>query len=443
MSTLAGGPQRSSASFKLIRRLTYMMFFMFALTTDAVGKIIPEIIREFDLSMTAASAFHYATMVAIALAGVLFGHFADRIGRKKTIILGLVLFAVNSYLFVAGNNFYFFIGLLSISGAAIGIFKTGALALIGDISRSTTQHTSTMNVVEGFFGVGAIVGPLLVTALLAKGVTWKWLYVIAGTICVALIIAAYFVDYPTHEKGSEQEKIDVKRTFRMLENKYALAFSLAAFLYVAVECAIYVWMPTLVEGSEGWLSQGSRHLMGINPWLDWFSVSFFNGLTIFFTFRAVGRFLGAWMTSYFPWTAVLAVCSGLIFMCFVGSAIIGVEAAEVLLPASGLFMSVIYPTINSKGISCCPRNQHGAAAGIILFFTCGGAALGPLTMGVVSDVTGDIADGFLLATVLAGLLFGGLFLNFVFKPAERQLKRIERQEYGVGDLGSVATASSG
>ena len=47
----------------LIRWLTFLMFTMFAMTTDAVGVIIPEIIKEFNLSLTQASAFHYATMV--------------------------------------------------------------------------------------------------------------------------------------------------------------------------------------------------------------------------------------------------------------------------------------------------------------------------------------------------------------------------------------------
>ncbi len=161
------------------------MFMMFAMTTDSVGKIIPEVIKEFKLSITAAGAFHYAPMTAIALAGIFLGYLADKLGRKKTIVLGLVLFALNSYLFAVGKSFPFFLTLLVISGAAIGIFKTGALALIGDISRSTSEHTTTMNTVEGFFGVGAIIGPAIVAALLTAGFSWKWLYVIAGTICVA------------------------------------------------------------------------------------------------------------------------------------------------------------------------------------------------------------------------------------------------------------------
>ena len=78
--------------------------------------------------------------------------------------------------------------MLGVSGLAIGVFKTGALALIGDISTSTAQHTSIMNTVEGFFGVGAIIGPAILTRMLAAGMSWKWLYVMAGTICVVLIV---------------------------------------------------------------------------------------------------------------------------------------------------------------------------------------------------------------------------------------------------------------
>ena len=70
-----------------------------------------------------------------------------------------------------------------------------------------------------------------------------------------------------------------------------------------------------------------------------------------------------------------------VLACFLGSVSGGVEVAVWLLPLSGIFMSVIYPTLNSKGISCFPKSQHGAVAGVILFFSCGAAALGPLAMG--------------------------------------------------------------
>ena len=75
---------------------------------DSVGVIIPEVIKEFHLSMTVGGAFHYAAMSGIAFAGFFLGYLADKFGRKKSIILGLVLFALNSYLFAVGRSFAFF-----------------------------------------------------------------------------------------------------------------------------------------------------------------------------------------------------------------------------------------------------------------------------------------------------------------------------------------------
>lgn len=403
-------PERHSLT--AIKWLTYLMFMMFAMTTDSVGEIIPEIIKEFHLSNTAAGAFHYAPMMAIALAAVSLGYLADKLGRKRTIILGLLLFAINSYLFAAGNAFLFFLALLVVSGAAIGIFKTGALALVGDISRSATEHTAAMNTVEGFFGVGAIIGPLIVANLLESGFSWKWLYVIAGTICVLLIATALLVRYPQTAKP-EDESIDFRRTVRMMRNPYALGFSLGIFLYVTAECAVYVWMPTLLDGYSGS-----------------FALLAMYALSVFFVLRAIGRFLGAWVLARFHWASVMALFSLAILFCFAGAAFGGLSYAIWLLPLSGLFMSMIYPTLNSKGISCFPKREHGAVAGLILFFTCAAAAIGPLAMGAVSDAFGHPKYGFVLATVFAALLCAGLLLNWKCNPAGEHLRKLDSSEYG-------------
>jgi fucose permease len=411
---------KPSANTFIIKSLTFMMFMMFAMTTDSVGVIIPEVIKAFHLSMTAGGAFHYATMSAIAVAAITLGFLADLLGRKKTIVFGLILFALNSYLFSVANSFSAFVLLLVVSGAAIGIFKTGALALIGDISQSTQDHTSTMNLVEGFFGVGAIIGPAIVARLLAGGVSWKWLYVIAGTICVLLIITASLVRYPRTMKTST-EHINLARTFHLLKNPYALGFSLACFLYVAVECAVYVWLPTY---------------LGSNRPSSVFMATYV--VSIFFILRAAGRFLGAWVTERWHWTTVLVVFSGAILICFLGAMFGGADATVYLLALSGLFMSVIYPTLNSKGISCFPKAEHGAIAGVILFFTCGGAALGPLGMGAVSDLFGGLRAGFVLATALAALLFLGLLYNWAADPTRALLQQSDATEYGIVETKETA-----
>ena len=395
-----------------IKWLTFLMFMMFAMSTDAVGVIIPEVMKQFNLSLTSAGLMHYTPMIAIAFSGIFLGFLADRIGRKKTIIIGLALYAINSYLFIAGNTFGFFLSLMIIAGFAIGVFKTGALALIGDISKSTVEHTSTMNTVEGFFGVGAIIGPFIVSYFLSVGVDWKFLYVVVGTLCVILIIMSLLIKYPATIK-SAKETVSLKSALVLVKDPYALGFSIAIFLYVAVECAIYVWMPTLIKGYEGGIVFLTTY-----------------ALAIFFLLRAAGRFLGSWLMAKFNWAVVLTIFCFLILVCFVGSVVGGVGLAVILLPLSGLFMSVVYPTLNSKGISCFPKAKHGSIAGIILFFTAAGAALGPLAMGAVSDMFGhNVKYGFVLATVFAGLLFLVVLLNMLFNPTKQRLMKLDESEY--------------
>lgn len=394
----------NSLSLRPIRWLTYLMFFMFAMTSDAVGVVIPELIRTFDLSMAQASAFHYAPMILIALSGLFLGGLADRLGRKPTILIGLLLFTSACFLFALGDSFVFFLLLLCLIGTAIGLFKTGALALIGDISANSHEHTQTMNKVEGFFGVGAILGPAIVSALLVAGVSWKYLYLLAGAMCAVLCLLAWHSRYPEQQTTADGS-VDTRGVLQMLGNRYALGYSLVIALYVATEVAIYVWMPTLLQDYQGSLATLATY-----------------ALTIFFILRAAGRFAAVWLLRHFRWQAVLFWLSLAILVCFLGSALQGVNTAVILLPLSGAFMSMIYPTLNSKGISCFPPTQHGAVAGVILFFTAAAAALGPFLMGLVSDTFGHISYGFYLATAFALLLWLAMTYNWLKDPSASRLQ---------------------
>ncbi|MFP5432217.1 MAG: MFS transporter [Alphaproteobacteria bacterium] len=393
-----------------IRWLTYLMFLMFAMTSESVGVIIPSVIREFGLGMTAGGAFHYATMSGIALGGVLLGSMADRFGRKPTILVGLALFGLSASLFAWVSSFGLFLILLFVGGLAVGIFKTAALALIGDISTSTRAHTATMNVVEGFFGIGAIIGPAIVAYLLSHDASWKWLYLIAAALCGLLMIVAWRVPYPPVQ--AKTDSAPMADMLAMMRNRYALAFSSGIMLYVGVETAIYVCMPTLLAGYAG-------------PGWQWAAYA----LSIFFILRVIGRFAGFWLLERFNWTAVLASCGIAILICFALAIFGGRPLAVISLPLSGLFMSVLYPTLNSKGISCFPKPQHGAISGVILFFTCVSAVVAPLAMGLIGDYFGDAIYGFYLATLFAAVLAVGLVLNMIFDPASGELAKRDALDY--------------
>jgi fucose permease len=272
----------------VVKTLTYLMFAMFAMTTDSVGLIIPEVIKTFGLSLTAAGTFQYATMAGIAVAALLFGQLADRFGRRPTIIVGLVLFAAACFLMAAGERFLVFAILLGLSGVAIGVFKTGALALIGDISRSTAQHTAIMNMAEGFFGVGAIVGPAILTRLLKGGLPWQWLYVIAGSVCVGLIVLAMLVKYPDRpgppRPAAQREKARVAESVRAGVSPPE-PFSMWVSKRPST-CGCRRGSRATPEARARWPPTASRS---------------------FFLLRAAGRFLGAWLLGRVRWQAALAL----------------------------------------------------------------------------------------------------------------------------------------
>ena len=127
--------------------------------------------------------------------------------------------------------------------------------------------------------------------------------------------------------------------------------------------------------------------------------------------------------------------------CFALSIAGGVQWAVYALPLSGLFMSVIYPTVNSKGISCVPKSEHGAAAGVILFYTCLSAVLAPLAIGAISDALGGPIYGFMLATGFAALLFIGMLLNQFFDPTSATLGRADETDYQLAASGSNSNFS--
>jgi fucose permease len=346
-------------------------------------------------------------MIAIAVSGIGLGFLSDRFGRKAIIILGLGLFAACCFAFVIGSSFTHFLVLVTLSGLAIGIFKTAAIGLMGDVSRSNVEHTRTMNMAEGFFAVGAIIGPAIVSYLLNQEVSWIYLYVIAGGFAVTLAVIAARTPYPA-TTSTEQEKTSLSDTLAMLKDPYALGFSLAIALYVVAEAAIYVWMPTYLLDYDGSV-----------PMLATYALS------VFFVCRALGRFVGAYILHRFAWQTVLMLFSGAVALCYVGAMIFGVNTAAVLLPISGLFMSVLYPTINSKGISCFRPAQHGAIAGVILFFTAVAAALGPMVMGILGDMFGQVFYGFVFTAVCAVTLFALSFVNWWLDPTQSRLAEQE------------------
>jgi hypothetical protein len=66
-----------------------------------------------------------------------------------------------------------------------------------------------------------------------------------------------------------------------------------------------------------------------------------------------------------------------------------------------------------------------------LFFTCGGAVLGPLAMAALIDALGAPKYAFLLAALFAALLWMGLLYNCLRQPTRGVLSHQDALDYGI------------
>src|SRR6202042_2483150 len=79
---------------------------------------------------------------------------------------------------------------------SLWVFTVGTIVCgsgFGAIDSALNAHAAShfgardVNWMHASYGLGAIVGPLLVTALLSDGITWRWAY---GTIAVTQVAAS-------------------------------------------------------------------------------------------------------------------------------------------------------------------------------------------------------------------------------------------------------------
>nr|WP_281183384.1 MFS transporter [Staphylococcus schleiferi] len=89
-------------------RLSLAWLTLFLVGTDlfVVSPLLPNMLREFNISAQQASWIVTSFAVMYAVMAPLFGVLADRWGKKKNIVIGLILFSfANGLTFIASSYF--------------------------------------------------------------------------------------------------------------------------------------------------------------------------------------------------------------------------------------------------------------------------------------------------------------------------------------------------
>jgi MFS family permease len=197
------------------------------------------------------------TLVGIALGtygltqGVLqipYGMASDRYGRKRMIILGLVLFALGSFIAAIGDDIYVIIAGRAIQGA--GAISAPVMAFLADLTRE--QHrTKAMALVGSSIGLMFALS-LVGSPLLYRHIGMGGIFVLTGVLALlAIWVVVSVVPEEALVKIEAEEHVEPARLGDVLRNPDLLRLNFGIFSLHVVQMAIFVVVPLALVSAGG------------------------------------------------------------------------------------------------------------------------------------------------------------------------------------------------
>lgn len=368
-----------------------LSLFVFGLFDSLKGSTISALLGELEFSYSLGGVIVMGQYAGYFAATFLAGRMLDHFGHKMTLIFagicmlaGVMGYAASSALFLL---------LLSIFFIGMGL---GTLELSGS-NIITVYYPEKkgryLNILTAVAGIGAILSPMIVSALFLRGLSWRMVYY--SGIIVLLPVTVYFILIKSHTAHSNKQAGNaVKETIAknalapLFRNDFLLMYT-ANFLYMAAEMGIATWIV------EFYIKEGAG-----------FAENSTGFLTLFYIGMTLGRLIGSVFVDRLGRRRSILFASAAAFACILAG-IFGPSAYRGFVAVSGVFCSIIFPTATAV-ISGFPEGDSGRIQGF--YFACGGLGgmFGPWIMGIVSDCLG-IKWGMVLGSVflagIAGLCF--------------------------------------
>ena len=365
----------------------YSAFILLGLTTAVTGPTLPELANH-TASRIDQISFIFVTGSLGYMAGSWLGGKAyDRLPGNRILPFALIALALTAaYIPTASELFFLTLGFL-VLGFAQGVIDVGGNTLL--IWHHGAGVSPFMNGLHFFFGVGALLSPIIVAQIFNNTGNIQWAYWLFGLIALPLAVWTWFLKNPSrHEKGAERTKAQLNF---LVVGLVVLFF----FLYVGAEIGYGNWIFTYATT----LGLGSP-------------VSAAYLTSAFWGFFTIGRLLGIPL-------AVRAAPIRILFFdlagCLValGLIIIGSQSQAVLWIGTillGLCMASVFPTIMTLADSKLHLSGEitgwfliGAGlGGMFLPWVIGQAftSIGPTIMPILIFI--DILANLVILAVLAG-----------------------------------------
>ena len=169
-------------------------FFMVILDVAVVNVALPPI--QADLGFSAANLQWVVSAYALTFGGLLLlgGRAADLLGRRRMLVIGLVLFAGASLLAGLAWSEGSMIAARALQGFGAAAMTPAALSIVMTTFREGTERNKALGIWGGVGASGATFG-LIVGGVIADTIGWEWIFLLNVPIGLLTVALAYvFVD---------------------------------------------------------------------------------------------------------------------------------------------------------------------------------------------------------------------------------------------------------
>ena len=221
-------------------------------TIDLYLPAFPLIATDFEIPQHRVELSVSAFLFGLSFSQIIVGPLTDRLGRKKPLLIGALLYLIASLICAFAPSFEFFLLGRMLQSLGAACFMTISRAVIRD-HYSTQQAANAMTMMMLLTGLAPVLAPLI-GAFLAAYIGWRGLFLflaIYGLAC--FIMVAFFFDesLPEEKRRHISPKLIMSNYLQLLLDRSFIGFSLAAGFSMATMFAFIASSSTVLMGTFG------------------------------------------------------------------------------------------------------------------------------------------------------------------------------------------------
>ena len=369
-----------------IARMVPVMLCFFAMGfVDLVGTASNYVQKDLGLTDSQANLFPSLVFFWFLIFSVPTGMLMNKIGRKKTVLISLIVTAVSLFIPAFGDSYALMLISFSLLGIGNAIMQTSLNPLVSNLI-SGDKLASTLTFGQFVKAIASFLAPIIAawgatTMMPTFGLGWRALFVIYAVISFLSIslLAATPIDEEKPDKAT-----GIVECLRLLGKPFIFLCFLGIVCHVGIDVGTNTTAPKII-----------MERLGLPLEEAGFATS------VYFIFRTAGCFLGAFILRsmsprLFFAISVAMMLAGMVIL-FVCNTLAPLYVGIGLI---GFGNSNIFSVVFSQALMYTP-NERNEVSGLMIMGLFGGAVF-PLAMGYAADALGQAGA---VAVMTVGVIY--------------------------------------